>query len=185
MTFVKLLGLALLAGPLMVARTGLTADGQKYLAEARKRITTIEKTIGAAKADPAKADAAKDDLLASKRFLDNVQTEQPKHAEAAKLQKKADKLLAQLQPALLKTAIADRLGHIDEMLATIQKELAAPRDAAADERLRDHFDMLRQMVHEVLEKEPANTRALAAREKENDLWQKYRQQREAKKGGRP
>ena len=178
----KLFAVALLAGPLMVARTGLTADGEKYLAEARKRIATVEKSIAASKDDPAKAEDAKDDLLASKRFLDNVQVEQPKHAEAATLQKKADSLLEQLKPTLLKVAIENRTQHIEELVVIIEKELKAQsRDAAADETLRDHFDMLRQMVHEVLEKEPANSRALAARDAENAMWQQYRQQREAKK----
>lgn len=183
MTFLKLLGLAVLAGPLMVAKTGLTPDGTKYLAEAKKRIAAVERTITTAKADPVKADAAKDDLLASKRFLDNVQVEQPKHKEAAALQKKADVLLAQIKPTLLKTAIAGRLENIEELTTIIEKELASSRDAGADEKLRDHFDMLRQMVREVLEKEPANTKALAFRDKENKLWKSYQQQREAKKGG--
>ena len=189
MTFVKLLALALVAAPLMAAKTGLTPDGTKYLAEAKKRIAAVEKTIDAAKADPAKAEAAKDDLLASKRFLDNVQTEQPKNAEAAALQKKADALLGQIKPTLVTVAIADRLANIEELLGIIEKELAQTgREQAADERLRDHFDMLRDMVRQVLEKEPANTKALAFRDKENALWNTYRQQREAKgptKGGTP
>lgn len=183
MTFVKLLALALVAFPLtaMAAKTGLTPDGTKYLAEAKKRIAAVEKTIATAKSDPAQADKAKDDLLASKRFLDNVQLEQPKHAEAAALQKKADSLLAQIKPTLLKTAIADRLVNIEELLGIIEKELAQTgREQTADERLRDHFDMLRDMVHQVLEKDPANTKALAFRDKENALWNTYRQQREAK-----
>jgi hypothetical protein len=186
MTFLKLLGLAVLAGPLMVAKTGLTPDGSKYLAEAQKRIAAVEKNIAAAKTDPVKADAAKDDLLASKRFLDNVQAEQPKNTQAAALQKKADGLLAQIKPTLLKVAIADRLVNIEELTTIIEKELAMTgRELAADEKLRDHFDMLRQMVREVLEKEPANTKALAFRDKENALWDRYQQQREAKKGATP
>lgn len=183
-SFIKLLSLVVVAGPLMVARTGLTPDGQKYLAEAKKRITAIENTIETTRTDPVKADEAKENLLASKRFLDNVQVEQPKNAEAAALQKKADELLAKLTPVLLRTAIEERNANIQELIATIEKELAAPsRDAGADERLRDHFDMLRQMVREVLEKEPANSKALAARDRENALWQQYREQREARKGG--
>lgn len=185
-SFLKVFCLVLVVVPLMAAKTGLTPDGSKYLAEAKKRITRIEKDIDTSKNDPAKADAAKDDLLASKRFLDNVQAEQPKNAEAAALQKKADTLLAKIKPTLMKVAIADRLVNIEELVGIIEKEMAAPRrDAGADEKLRDHFDMLRQMVREVLEKEPANVKAVAFRDKENALWDTYRQQREAKKGGTP
>ena len=185
-SFLKVLCLVVVAVPLIAAKTGLTPDGSKYLAAAKDRIAKVEKDIDAAAADPKKADAAKDDLLASKRFLDNVQKEQPKNAQAAALQKKADTLLAKIKPTLLKVAIADRLVNIEELVGIIEKEMAAPsRDAGADEKLRDHFDMLRQMVREVLEKEPANTKAVAFRDKENALWDTYRQQREAKKGGTP
>ena len=182
-SFLNLLAVVLLAAPLMAAKTGLTSDGAKYLAEAKKRITAIEKTIATTKNDPAKADAAKDDLLASKRFLDNVQVEQPKHAEAAALQKKADTLLAQLKPTLMKVAVAQRLENIQELVGIIEKELQQTgREQSADEKIRDHFDMLRQMVKEVLDAEPKNTQALAFADKENDLWNAYRTQREANKG---
>ena len=175
------LALLLLALSLLAAKPALTSDGAKYLAEAKKRITRIESEIASAKADAEKAARAKKDLLASKRFLDNVQLEQPAHPEAGALQKKADALLAELRPAIVKSAVERRTADIEDAIGVIEKELAAtPRDAVADERLRDHFEMLRAMVREVLEAEPANAKALAARERENSLWERYRAQREAK-----
>lgn len=186
MAFLKTVAVVLLAAPLMIAAK-LTPDGEKYLAEAKKRITNVEKNLATTKGDAKKSQDAVDALLASKRFLDNVQTEQPQHKDAAALQKKADVLLEQLKPTLLKEQIATRLGNIDEMIAMIEKDLAAKsRDAAADEKLRADFDLLRTMVRQVLDKDPANSRAQAQADKENALWQQYRQQREASlKGGTP
>ena len=98
---------AILALPLLLARTnGLSANGSKYLDEAEKRITRISHEIDADAADAAKANAAKDDLLPSKRFLDNVQKEEPANVKAVKLQADADKLLERLRPTLLKAEIA-------------------------------------------------------------------------------
>ncbi len=175
----KVLVLAAVAA--LAAKTGLSGDGEKYLAEAKKRIARIEKSVEADAKDPVKARASADDLLASKRFLDNVQQEQPKSSEAAALQKKADALLKRLEPALLSQAIVQRLEDVDQVIASIEKDLSlASRDASADESLRGRFDVLRDMVKDVLAKDPANARAKAAAEKENALWQKYRAQREGK-----
>ncbi len=186
LTMTKFLSGLLVLAPLLMARTGLTTDGEKYMAEAKKRIVKIEKEIDADAADPAKAAAATDDLLASKRFLDNVQKEQPKSAEAAKLQTKADALLAKLQPTMLQTAIKSRLDEVDSVLGRIETDVNAPtRDASTEQALNIRFEDLRGMVHDVLAKDPNNTRALADKQRENDLWQKYQQQRQAKQGAKP
>lgn len=175
----KLLALAI---GMLAVQGGLSGDGSKYLAEAKKRIARIEKSVTADAKDVEKARADVDDLLASKRFLDNVQKEQPKNGEAAALQKKADALLKRLEPTLLKQAIVERLDDVDQVIASIEKDLSvAKRDTVADESLRGRFDMLRDMVKDVLVKDPANTRAKAAADKENELWQKYRAQREGVK----
>lgn len=174
----KMLGVVLVAIPMLMARTGLTTDGEKYLAEARSRVTRIEKTIDASLADPKAAQAAADHLLASKRFLDNVQKEQPSSKEAAALQKKADVLLAKLEPALLKSAITTRLENVADVIASLEKDLAGPLDAKVASSVENRFEMLRDMVKEVLEKDPANAKAKEYSAKENALWQSYRAQRE-------
>ena len=181
---------ALLALPLLNARTaGLSTDSSKYLAEAEKRITRISREIDADVADPAKAVAAKDDLLASKRFLDSVQKEEPANVKAVSLQSDADKLLEKLRPTLLKMEIARALDETDKVLASIESRLAATsRDARAEEALMDEFDGVRSKVKDVLAKEPANDRALKLREREEQAWKKFDEQRKAaaqKKGGKP
>jgi len=183
----KLLAATLLAVPLMMARTTLTSDGEKYLTEAKARITRIEKSVTEDVKDPAATQKSVDDLLASKRFLDRVLEEQPKNVEASALQKKADGLLKKLEPAMVKKAVAQRLIDIQDVLTTIDKDLAlATRTDVQDESLRERFDMLRGMVKQVLEKEPANAEALKFRDQENSAWNKYRAQREASnKGGKP
>lgn len=179
----KLFATVLVLVPLMAAKGTLSSDGQKYLAAAKTRIAKVEKTIAPSASDPEKARAAADDLLASKRFLDNVQQEAPKHGEAASLQKKADVLLAKLEPVLLKDAIGQRLSDVDEVIASIEKDLASPRRSAEkDDALRNRFDMLRDMVKQVLANEPKNERALAAANKENELWQKFREQQRRASG---
>lgn len=186
MTMAKVLSGAVVA--LLMARSSLSTDGTKYLDEAKKRITTVEKAIDADVADPAKAAAATDDLLASKRFLDNVQKEQPKNAEAQKLQAKADTLLAKLQPTMLATAIKSRLDEIDSTLKKIESDVNAPtRDASVERALDTRFDDLRAMMKDILAKDPNNARALADKQRENELWQKLQSQRQAaaeKKGNK-
>ncbi len=171
-----------LAAPLLALSGGLTGDGETYLAEAKRRIERIERSVADDAKDAGRAAASTDDLLASKRFLDNVQLEQPKHKEAAELQRRADRLLDRLQPALVRAAIERRLAEIAELTASIEKDLAGPRDARGDERLRERFEMLRNGVRSILEKEPANAAALAARDRENELWRTFREQREAARG---
>ena len=178
----KMIGVLVVVVPLLMARTGLTTDGEKYLAEARTRVARIEKTIDAALADPKAAQAAADHLLSSKRFLDNVQKEQPASKEAAALQKRADVLLARLEPALLKTAIATRLESVEDVLASLEKDLAGPLDEKVAFSVENRFEQLRGMVKDVLEKDPSNVKAKELSAKENALWQTYREQRE--KGGK-
>ena len=178
MTMAKVLSAAAVA--LLMARSGLTTDGSKYLDEAKKRIAAVEKSIDADVADAAKASAATDDLLASKRFLDNVQKEQPKNAEAVKLQAKADSLLTKLQPTMLATAIKSRLDEVDSTLKKIETDVnATPRDASVERALDTRFDDLRAMMKDILAKDPSNTRAIEDKKRENDLWQKLLSQRQA------
>lgn len=184
LNFTKFLAGLLVIVPMM-ARSGLTSDGEKYLAEAKKRIVKVEKDLSAEMADPARARAATDDLLSSKRFLDNVQKEQPKNKQAAKLQAEADKLLAKLQPTVLKATIQEHLDEVDQVLGKIEKDLSvASRDERADQLLTTRFDGVRTLVKEVLAKDPQNERALQEKQREEQLWDKYQAQREAAaKGG--
>ncbi|HVO30434.1 MAG TPA: hypothetical protein VMV18_06850 [bacterium] len=142
--------------------------------------------LDADKADPAKAAAATEDLLSSKRFLDNVQKEQPKNADAAKLQAQADKLLEALKPTMLKAEIDRQLTELDGVLGKIEAQLGvATRDAAAEREMDNRFDGVRAGLKAVLEKDPKNERALAEKTREDALWQKLLQQRQAAaKGGK-